>query len=98
MLIQNVLQREALRNDDMIKAYEEKLLSLPKGTLVCRKGGYFYLKYRENGKVKDEYIGKDGAVVEDIREKLEQRKHYTEMLSVLRQEQRAIEKMLGVMV
>lgn len=67
---------------------------LPKGSLICRKNEYYYLKYRKNGKVCDDYIGKDVDIVNDIREKLEQRKHCEKMLSALKKEQKTINKML----
>ncbi len=77
----------------MIDQYHALLAELPKGSLICRKN-YWYLKYREGGKVCDKYIGKDPSVVENIREQLEQRRHYTEMLAHLEKEQKAIQKVL----
>jgi len=97
MLIQSVVENEAERNQNMISQYEELLDELPRGSLICRKKEYYYLKYRKDGKIYDEYIGKDSETVEMIRRKLEQRKHYTEMLSELKKEQKAIQKMLEVL-
>jgi len=94
MLIQSVVQNEANRNENMIRQYEALIETLPRGSLICRKKEYYYLKYRKDGKVCDEYIGKDPVVVADIRSKLEQRKHYTEMLTTLKQEQKVIQKIL----
>ena len=94
MLIDSVIQNEAMRNKHMICEYEALLAELPKGSLVCRKNEYFYLKYRENGKLYDKYIGKDAKTVSALRDKLALRKHYTEMLSALKQEQKAIHKIL----
>lgn len=94
MLIQSVVQNEADRNESMIRQYEALIAELPRGSLICRKKEYYYLKYREGGKIHDEYIGKDPEVVADIRNKLEQRRHYTEMLAALKQEQKAIQKIL----
>lgn len=94
MLIYSVIQDEAFRNERMIREYEALLAELPKGSLVCRRKEYYYLKYRENGKLYDKYIGKDADRISAVRDKLELRKHYTEMLSVLRQEQKAIHKIL----
>ena len=94
MLIQSVVQNEANRNENMIRQYEALIETLPRGSLICRKKEYYYLKYRKDGKVCDEYIGKDPFVVADIRSKLEQRRHYTEMLTALKQEQKVIQKML----
>ena len=94
MLIESVIQNEAARNEKMIRQYETLINDLPRGSLVCRKGEYYYLKYRENGKVCDKYIGKDPEIVSDIRSKLEQRKHCVQMLSELRQERKVIQKIL----
>ena len=94
MLIQIVVQNEAERNEKMIRQYEELMNNLPRGSLICRKKEYYYLKYREGGKIHDEYIGKDPKTVADIRNKLEQRKHYSQMLYVLKQEQKAIRNIL----
>ncbi|MBE6954044.1 MAG: hypothetical protein E7452_10900 [Ruminococcaceae bacterium] len=88
------MQNEANRNENMIRQYEALIETLPRGSLICRKKEYYYLKYRKDGKVCDEYIGKDPVVVADIRSKLEQRKHYTEMLTTLKQEQKVIQKIL----
>ena len=97
MLIQSVVKNEAERNQNMISQYEELLDELPRGSLICRKKEYYYLKYRKDGKIYDEYIGKDSETVEMIRRKLEQRKHYDEMLSELKKEKKAIQKMLEVL-
>lgn len=94
MLIQSVVQNEVERNKNMIRQYEALIEELPRGSLICRKKEYYYLKYREGGKIHDEYIGKAPEVIADIRAKLEQRKHYTEMLVALKQEQKAIQKIL----
>ena len=67
MLINSVVKNEAIRNKQMIEQYENMMNSLPKGSLICRKSEYYYLKYRKDGKIYDEYIGKDPQVVSDIR-------------------------------
>lgn len=92
MLIHMVIKQEAERNEKMIRDYEALLAKLPRGSLICRKNGYYYLKFRENGKVCDKYIGKNDELVSDLRSKLELRSHYSVMLSALKQEQRAIHK------
>ena len=94
MLINAVVQNEAERNEKMIRDYERLIAELPKGSLICRKNEYYYLKYRENGRMVDKYIGKDDAVIAELRSKLEQRKHYSEMLAALKKERRAIKKVL----
>ena len=52
------------------------------------------MKYRENGIIRDEYIGKDPEIVNRIREQLNQRKHYEKMLSELKREQKMIAKIM----
>ncbi len=91
MLINSVVKNEAERNGQMIAEYERLIENLPKGSLICRKNEYYYLKYRKDGKVCDEYIGKDPT---EVKELLEQRKHYEKMLSALKREQKAINKIL----
>lgn len=94
MLIESVIQNEATRNEQMISEYEALLAELPKGSLICRKNEYYYLKYRENGKVCEKYIGKEGSTTTEIREKIELRRHYTKMLSKLKREQKTIHTIL----
>ena len=94
MLINSVVKNEAIRNEQMIEEYKKLISELPKGSLICRKNEYYYLKYRKDGKVCDEYIGKDPEAVAKIREQLEQRKHYEKMLSALKREQKTITKIM----
>lgn len=94
ILIGTIVQNEALRNEQMILEYVALLDELPKGSLICRKNEYYYLKYRENRKLHDKYIGKDAEIIADIKSKLELRKHYTQMLSALKREQTAIHRIL----
>lgn len=97
MLIYSVVKNEERRNNQMIEQYENILKDLPKGSLICRKKEYYYLKYRKDGRIHDEYIGKNPDVISGIKEKLEERKHYEKMLSVLKQEQAKIMKVLEVL-
>lgn len=98
MLLETVIKTEAERNKRMILSYQTLLPELPKGSRICRKKKNYYLKYRANGKLHDEYIGKEGKTVSAIRTKLSLRKHYSEMLSKLLQEQKAIQKILGGLI
>lgn len=92
MLINSIVKQEAERNEKMIRDYEDLIASLPRGSLIRRKNGYYYLKYRENGKVCDKYIGKNEELVSELRRKIELRNHYSAMLSALKQEQKVIKK------
>ena len=53
LLIGSVVKNEAVRNQKMICEYESLLTKLPKGSVTCRKNGYYYLRYREDGKIYD---------------------------------------------
>ena len=94
MLINSVVKNEAIRNKQMIEEYTKLISELQKGSLICRKNEYYYLKYRKDSKVCDEYIGKDPKVIAKIKEQLEQRKHYEKMLSALKREQKTITKIM----
>lgn len=94
MLFNIAVKNEAIRNQQMISEYKKLISDLPKGSLICRKNEYYYLKYRENGKMYDKYIGKDMKLIEDIKEKINLRKHYSEMLERLNEEQKIIQKVL----
>lgn len=98
MLINSVIKNEAARNAQMITEYEKRIAALPKGSLICRKREYYYLKYRKDGKICDEYIGKDPETISQIKEQLKLRKHYEKMLSVLKQEQKTISKIMEGLV
>ena len=98
MIINSVVKNEALRNSEMIQQYEKLISELPKGSLIYRKNEYYYLKYSKNGKVCDDYIGKDRERISQIKEQLEQRKHYEKMLSALKHEQKVINKILEGLV
>lgn len=95
MIIDIVLNNEKKRNLQMIEQYESLLLTLPKGSLICKKNGYYYLKYRDGNMVCDKYIGKDGEAVKELQEKLAYRKHCEKMLSELKTERKKILKMVG---
>ncbi len=93
MLITSIIQNEAERNEKMIAEYRTLLSELPKGSLICRRG-YYYLKYRDNGKVCDKYVGKDPTIIETLRDRLDLRRHYSEMLAHLEDEQKLIRRAL----
>ena len=97
MIINTVIQTEVERNEAMIRDYEALIKELPKGSLICRKNRYYYLKYRKDGKIIDEYIGKDEEKVARIRELLALRQHYIIMLSELLKEQKTINKILDTL-
>ena len=76
MSIKSVLREELQNSLRMQKSYEKELARLPRGSLVKRSiegREYYYLVYREDGKVRSVYRGKVGR--EEIR-KYESAKKY----------------------
>lgn len=95
-LILTTVMQEKQRIDYMIEKYKEALLSLPRGSLSARRIGvktYYYLKYREGGKVVSKYVPADQA--EEIREKIEKRRHTEMMINSLQKEKELADKILG---
>lgn len=79
-------------------AYEKRIAELPRGSLVVRhlKGReYCYLRYRDGKKVIQKYAGTVGHE-EGLRKKISERKHLVELVSMLEEESKRIEKMEAV--
>lgn len=72
------------------------IVELPKDCLICRKKDYYNLKYRENGKLYDEYIGRNHVEVERLQERLVLWKLDVQMLFALKQEQKTIKRIKEV--
>jgi len=89
-LVIRTVQKEKQRIDRMIDAYSKQLKDLPKGTVAEKKNGnnvYYYLKYRDGGKVVSEYLGKNDDKVSRIRALIDKRRHIEAMIKHLREEQ-----------
>ena len=85
MSIKGVLKEELGNSLRMKAGYERELAALPKGSLVRRriKGhAYYYLVYREAGKVRSVYRGKvSKAELEKYRDAKGYRVKYRHLLS-----------------
>ena len=90
MSIKSVLREELGNSLRMQEQYEEELARLPVGSLSKRiiKGNeYYYLVYREEGKVRSEYRGKSNP--EEIvlyREAKQKRAQYRKELSKVKKQ------------
>ncbi len=89
-VIKGVL-REELENSIRMKGdYEKELVKLPKGSLVKKKikgHEYFYLVFRENGKVKFIYKGKvSDKEIKKYKEAKEYRAKYRKLLSQVKKQ------------
>lgn len=90
-----VLEKERLRNESMINAYEKRLSELPRGSLTIRELNgkkYCYLRYRTGKKVIQEYVGTIRRE-EEIRTQIEEREHLLKLIEMLKAEKMRIIKM-----
>ena len=99
MIIKSVLKEELANSCRMKLRYEQDLAKLPRGSLVRRiiKGReYYYLVYREEGKVKSDYMGRSvsDAELNRYREAKLLRARYRRALSLLKRQIRYLEGVL----
>lgn len=93
-----IIEKEKKRNASMRLAYEKRLSDLPRGSLLIRELNgkkYCYLRYREGDKVIQKYAGTIQEE-EKIRAKIAERKHLSELLSMLEEERKRIVKMEAI--
>ncbi|MCE5189858.1 MAG: hypothetical protein LLF75_11865 [Eubacteriales bacterium] len=98
-VVVGVLQDELERNRRMQARYQQEIRQLPKGSLYLRKINhqqYYYLNYRQDGKVIAKYVGKrDNEKVEEVKKGISERKHYEELLKKLSSEEKWLLKALA---
>ena len=57
-VIDNIIEKEKIRNREMRSAYEQRLLGFPRGSLTIRESKgrkYCYFKYRDGKKIITKY-------------------------------------------
>ena len=92
-VIYSMLEEEKQRNLKMQEAHKREIDALRKGSITKKTvsgNNYYYLKYRQGNKVKNDYIGKDENAVEIIRQEIEKRKYLQAVLKRLKIEYRQI--------
>ena len=92
-VVYGMLQEEKQRNLEMQKTYAQEIEALPKGSIMTKTVSgkkYYYLRYRQGDKVKNDYIGKDESVVEEIKRDIEKRKYLQDVLKRLKLEYKQI--------
>ena len=95
-IIANLLNKEYIRNHNMIEEYLKELAILPRGSIKAKNVGnktYYYLNYRDGKKVISKYVGKSIESLKQIKEQLERRSQIESMLRKLKEEQSQIKKM-----
>jgi hypothetical protein len=89
-VFQDLLKEEIKRLRELKKKYENEIESFPKGSLSkkIRNGKpYLYLAYREKGKVKFEYIGREHSEkVQKIKEMIVKRQGFNQKLKQVNKE------------
>ncbi len=90
-------QKEIIRMSALCEAYEKQLSVLPKGSVQSkeRKGRvYYYLTYRDGGKVVSAYAGNDESAINELRERIERRKGIENLLKGIKKELVLMNKVL----
>jgi len=86
-MILDLLVEESRKNLLLQRELKNKIDMLPKGTVKKRNvkdKTYYYLAYRENGKVVNKYIGDDSVEAEKLSGLVEDRKGYEKQLKELK--------------
>lgn len=91
MVIKDVLREELQNSLQMKKNYERELLKLPKGSLTKKKIkgiGYYYIVFREKGKIRFIYKGRNISqnLIEKYKRAKELRAKYRKSLSQLKKQ------------
>ena len=98
MSIKGVLREELDNSLRMQERYEQEIAKLPRGSLVKRRirgHDYYYLVYREDGKVRSVYRGKpDANEIARYRSARDQRAKYRKLLSKARRQVRFLRGVL----
>ena len=92
-----VLQEQLDRLKSMEQAYQEKLASLPRGSIrekMVNGRSYYYLMYREGTKVKTQYLKLSEHGLEELRFQLAQRKRYEQILREIRRDCRLLKRVV----
>ena len=99
MAIKGVLEEELKNSLRLEKSYEQALAKLPKGSLVKKKikgHGYYYLLFREQGKVKFIYKGKEVSpdTIKKYKEAKQLRAKYRKLLAEVKKQIKFLKKSL----
>lgn len=93
-IIDDVIEKEKIRNREMRALYAKSLLTYPKGSLTAReKNGrkYYYFKHRDGKKIITKYAGTESKLCE-LQEKITERNRLLETIKKLDAEYEKIEK------
>ncbi|MDR0469647.1 MAG: hypothetical protein LBH09_06695 [Peptococcaceae bacterium] len=89
--------RELRSMTALYDSYKKQLADLPKGSLqVKERNGkkYYYLVYRNDGKIVNDYAGNDEAIITELKEQLDRRKGIEKLLKGIKKEIALMNKVL----
>jgi len=98
-IIESVIRDEYDRNLRMQEAYCQEIAKLPRGSVtrkVINGKTYYYLMYREAGKVENKYLSKKDNDIDDLVKQVQKRRELESLIKKLRKEQKEMEKYLKV--
>lgn len=88
-VILDLLITESQKNLQLQRELKSKIIVLPKGTVKERRvkdKTYYYLAYREDGKVINKYIGDEKQEAQELSKLVEERKAYENQLKELQKD------------
>ena len=88
-VLKEMFKEEKERLLKMKKFYEDKILELPRGSIVFKQRGkkkYPYLVYRDGEKVKTDYLKLSSNDLKKLQLNLDKRKKYLELLKEIEED------------
>ena len=98
-ILDEVLIEEYERSERIKQMYLDRIQSLPKGYLSYKKIKgkiYVYLQERQGDKIISQFIPKEQ--VEILQKQIDERRRYQKGLREIREEQKKIKKVVGLLV
>lgn len=97
-IVKSILQEELERMKSLGKRYAKEISQLPPGYLLKRQRknkSYYYLSYREEGKIKQSYLGKlSPEEIKDFKGKIKIKKQFRRQLKETKDHIKYLEKLL----
>ena len=94
-VLMNVLKEEYKRSKRIVKSIDKELSKLPIGYISKKQIGghiYYYIQFKENGKIKSQYINKKDAI--EYNKKVLRRRELLKNRKELLMDQKRIERVL----
>lgn len=91
-VLKEMLEEEKERLIKMKKFYMDKILELPKGSIVFKSRGekkYPYLVYREGKKIKTDYMKINSEQLKELKLKIKKRRKYFKILKEIEKDLKA---------